>query len=59
MTTNTQGAADLIAALTEARDWFESQAKVVSKGYGASEITHVMPYKPPTLPATRKQGEKQ
>ena len=29
--------------------------------YGASEITHVLPYKPPALPAApaRKQGEKQ
>ena len=25
--------------------------------YGASEITHVLPYKPPALPAARKQGE--
>ena len=24
--------------------------------YGASEITHVLPYKPPALPAARKQG---
>ena len=27
--------------------------------YGASEITHVLPYKPPALPAASKQGEKQ
>ena len=27
--------------------------------YGASEIAHVLPYKPPTLPEARKQGEKQ
>ena len=27
--------------------------------YGASEITHVLPYKPPALPAARQQGEKQ
>ena len=34
--TNTTNTADLRASLIEARDWFESQAKAVSKGCGSS-----------------------
>ena len=38
--TNTTNTADLRAALIEARDWFESQAKAVSKGCGSSYELH-------------------
>lgn len=38
--TSTASVAELITALTEARDWFESQAKAVSKGCGSSYELH-------------------
>ena len=38
--TNTTNTPDLRAALIEARDWFESQAKAVSKGCGYSYELH-------------------
>ena len=38
--TNTVNTPDMRAALTEARDWFESQAKAVSKGCGSSYELH-------------------
>ena len=38
--TNTTNTADLRATLIEARDWFESQAKAVSKGCGSSYELH-------------------
>lgn len=40
MNTTPTNTADLRAALTEARDWFESQAKAVSKGCGSSYELH-------------------
>lgn len=50
--TNTTNTPDLRAALTEARDWFESQAKAVSKGCGSSYELHDLRVQRDALDAT-------